>query len=169
MNHKYNVGDIKIPGHALLINMQRYVLKGSRKGDRYFDYKTIYIIISALSFQIRYPYASCWNVNGKLLQVLKHVTLLKKQFLKGQVAWISEKERLPVKTSAKANFYGEKLSPCEKPHHVRFYNRRKRNYVIYVHIDVNLDGRGWVCCCSTFNSHKRKWWCSCLKSRPPAL
>ena len=43
--------------------------------------------------------------------------------------------RLPVKTSGKARFYGEKL------HHVRFYDRRERNYVIYVHIDVNLDGR----------------------------
>ena len=25
---------------------------------------------------------------------------------------------------------------------MRFYDRRERNYVIYVHIDVNLDGRG---------------------------
>ena len=56
--------------------------------------------------------------------------------LKGQVAWILEKQRLPVKTSAKASFYGEKL------HHVRFYDRRERNYVKYLHIDVNLDGRG---------------------------
>ena len=52
---------------------------------------------------------------------------------KGQVAWISEKQQLPVKTSGKASFYGEKL------HHVRFYDRRERNYAIYVHIDVNLD------------------------------
>ena len=35
-----------------------------------------------------------------------------------------------------------------------------------MHIDVNLDGRGWVCCCSTFNSQKWKWWRSCLKSLP---
>ena len=82
---------------------------------------------------------------------------------KGQMTWISEKQRLPVKTSATASFYGELL------HRVRFYDRRERNYVIYVHIDVNLDGRGWACCCSTFNSQKRKWWRSCLKSRPPAL
>ena len=33
--------------------------------------------------------------------------------LKGQVACISEKQRLPVKTSANASFYGEKLRPCE--------------------------------------------------------
>ena len=81
--------------------------------------------------------------------------------LKGQVAWISEKQRLPVKTFAKASFYGEKL------HCGRLYEWRERNYVIYVYIDVNLDGNGWVCCCSTFNSQKRSWWCSCLKWRPP--
>ena len=39
--------------------------------------------------------------------------------------------------SDKASFYGEKL------HHVRFYDQRERNYVIYVGVD--LDGRGWVC------------------------
>ena len=84
--------------------------------------------------------------------------------VKGHVAWISEKQRLPVKTSAKTSFYGEKL------HCGRFYDRLERDYVIYVHIDVNLDGRGWVCCCcSTFKSPKRKWWRSCLKSRPPAI
>ena len=33
---------------------------------------------------------------------------------------------------------------------------RERDYVIYVHIDVNLDGRGWVCCCSTFNGSEKK-------------
>ena len=72
--------------------------------------------------------------------------------VKGQVARISEKQRLPVKTSGKASFYGEKL------HCGQFYNRLERDYVIYVHIDVNLDGRGWrVCCCSTFNSQKRNW------------
>ena len=56
--------------------------------------------------------------------------------LKGQVAWISEKHRLPVKTSGKACFYGEKL-------HVLWvvYDQLERDYVIYVHIDVNLDGR----------------------------
>ena len=59
------------------------------------------------------------------------------QIFKGQVAWISEKQRLPVKTSGKANFYGEKL------HCGRFYDRRERDYVIYVHIYVNLDGRGY--------------------------
>ena len=51
-------------------------------------------------------------------------------------AWISEKQRLPVKTSGKARFYGEKL------HYGRFYDRLERDYVIYVHIDANLDGRG---------------------------
>ena len=55
---------------------------------------------------------------------------------KGHVALISEKQRLPVKTSGKARFYGEKL------HRGSFYNQRERDYVIYVHIDVNLDGRG---------------------------
>ena len=58
-------------------------------------------------------------------------------FFKGQVAWISEKQRLPVKTSGKASFYGGKL------HCGRFYDRPERDYAIYVHIDVNLDGRGW--------------------------
>ena len=53
---------------------------------------------------------------------------------KGQVAWISEKQRLPVKTSGKASFYDEKL------HYGRFYDRLERDFVIYVHIDVNLDG-----------------------------
>ena len=56
--------------------------------------------------------------------------------LKGQVAWISEKQQLPTKTSGKASFYGEKLH-CE-----RFYDRLERDFIIYVHIDVNLDGRG---------------------------
>ena len=46
---------------------------------------------------------------------------------------ISEKQRLPVK---KAGFYGEKLQ-CG-----RFYDRLERDYVIYVHIDVNLDWKG---------------------------
>ena len=45
-------------------------------------------------------------------------------------------------------------------------NSRERDYVIYMHIDVNLDGRGWVCCCSIINSQNRNWWRSCLKSRP---
>ena len=53
-------------------------------------------------------------------------------WVKGQVAWISEKLRLPVKTSGKAGFYGEKL------HRGRFYDRRERDYVIYVDIDVNF-------------------------------
>ena len=46
-------------------------------------------------------------------------------------------QRLPVKTSGKASFYGEKL------HCGRFYDRleRERDYVIYVHFYVNLDGR----------------------------
>ena len=57
--------------------------------------------------------------------------------LKGQVAWISEKQRLPVKTSRKARFYGD-----EKLHCGRFYDQLERDYVKYVHIDVNLDGRG---------------------------
>ena len=26
----------------------------------------------------------------------------------------------------------------------RFYHRLERDYIIYVHFDVNLDGRGWV-------------------------
>ena len=56
--------------------------------------------------------------------------------IKGQVAWISEKQRLPVKTSGKARFYDEKL------HIGRFYDRLERDFVIYVHIDVNLDGSG---------------------------
>ena len=56
--------------------------------------------------------------------------------VKGQVAWISEKQRLPVKTSGKASFYVEKL------HCGLFYDWLERDYVIYVHIDVNLDGRG---------------------------
>ena len=77
-----------------------------------------------------------------------YLGLMQQQTFKGQVAWISEKQRLPVKTSRKASFYGEKL------HCGRFYDRLERDYVIYVHIDVNLDGRGWVCCCSTFNSQK---------------
>ena len=59
-----------------------------------------------------------------------------KSTVKGQVAWISEKQRLPVKTSGKARFHGEKL------HCGRFYDRLESDYVIYVHIDVNLDGRG---------------------------
>ena len=58
-------------------------------------------------------------------------------FLSLQGRWSeSQKQRLPVKTSGKACFYGEKL------HCGRFYDRRERDYVIYVHIDVNLDGRG---------------------------
>ena len=76
---------------------------------------------------------------------------------------MSEKQRLPAKTSTKARFYGEEL------HLARFYDRRERDHVIYVHIDVNQDGRGWVCGCSTFNRRKRMWWRSCLKSRPHAL
>ena len=36
----------------------------------------------------------------------------------------------------KARFYGEKL------HCGRFYDRFERDYIIYVRIDVNLDGRG---------------------------
>ena len=39
--------------------------------------------------------------------------------VKGQVSWISEKQRLPVKTSGKACFYGEQL------HCGRFYDRRE--------------------------------------------
>ena len=50
-----------------------------------------------------------------------------------------------------------------------FTTDSREKYIMYVHIDVNLDGRGWLCCCSTFNSQKRNWWRSCLKSRPPAL
>ena len=83
--------------------------------------------------------------------------------LKGHMNWISEKQRLPEeeKNSAKARSYGEEL------HGVRFYDQRERKYVIYVHIDVNLHGWGWLCCCSTFSSWKIKWWrSSCLKSRP---
>ena len=45
-----------------------------------------------------------------------HLVLL----IKGQVAWISEKQRLSVKSSAKASFYDEKL------HCVRFYDRIER-------------------------------------------
>ena len=79
-------------------------------------------------------------------------------------AWISEKQRLPVKKNSwKARLYGEEF------HHGMFYDRLERGYVICVHIDVNLVGRGWVCCCSTSNSQKRKWWRSCLKSRPHAI
>ena len=54
------------------------------------------------------------------------------------MAWISEKQQLPVKTSGKASFYGEKL------HCGFFYDRLKRDYVIYVHIDFNLDIRGFA-------------------------
>ena len=68
-----------------------------------------------------------------------------------------------VKNLRKTRFYGEKL------HQVKFYDRRERNDIIYVHIDVNLEGRGWVCCCSTCNSQKINWWRSCLKSRPSSL
>ena len=39
---------------------------------------------------------------------------------------------------------------------MRFYDRRERDYIIYLHNDVNLDGWGWACCCSTFDSWKRK-------------
>ena len=65
------------------------------------------------------------------------------------MAWISEKQQLPIKTSRKGCSYGENL------HRGRFYDQRERDYITYVHIDVNLDGRGWVFCCSTFNSQKR--------------
>ena len=44
---------------------------------------------------------------------------------------------MPVKTSRKVRFYGEEL------HYGRFYDQLERDYVINVHIDVNLDGRGW--------------------------
>ena len=57
--------------------------------------------------------------------------------IKGQVAWISETQQLPAKSSGKARFYGEKL------HCGRFYDQLEGDYVIYVHIDVNLDGRGY--------------------------
>ena len=75
-----------------------------------------------------------YGVYGECIYCCKSSWYCLKPF-KGHVAWISEKQRLPVKTSAKANFYGEKL------HRVRFYDWRERNYVIDVHIDVNLDGR----------------------------
>ena len=67
--------------------------------------------------------------------------------LKRQVAWILEKQRLPVKV----------LRPTlEKLRNICAYWCQSR-------------WKGWVCCCSTCNSQKWNWWRSCLKSRPPAL
>ena len=54
---------------------------------------------------------------------------------KGQVAWISEKQRLPVKTSGKASFYDKKI------HCGRFYEPTWERLRKHVHTDVNLDGR----------------------------
>ena len=53
---------------------------------------------------------------------------------KGLVGWLSEKQQLPVKTSRKACFYGEKLQ------YGRFYDRLESDYIIYVHIDIKLEG-----------------------------
>ena len=81
--------------------------------------------------------------------------------LKGMWTESQRSSGYQLKTPQKAsNSYDEKL------HSGRFYHWRERDYVIYVHIDVNLDG--WKCCL-TFSSWKIKWWRSCFKSRPPAL
>ena len=62
--------------------------------------------------------------------------LLQIAILKGRWPESQRSSGVPVKTSGNASFYGEKLQ-CG-----RYCDRLERDYVIYVHIDVNLDGRG---------------------------
>ena len=83
---------------------------------------------------------------GSLITQCRSVREMKDLF-KGQVAWISEKHRLPVKTSTERLVFTVRNFIMWG-----FTTQRERNYVIYVHIDVNRDGWGWVCCFLTFNS-----------------
>ena len=77
---------------------------------------------------------------------------------KGQMAWFSEKQRLPVKTSGNACFLRWEASLWEV---LRPTRERLRNICAHW---CQSRWKGWVCCCSTFNSQKRNWGRSCLKS-----
>ena len=69
----------------------------------------MYVIDQVVLKGCTYIYFQECHAVDLLLKADFHLESNWRKYIKGQVAWISEKQRLPVKTSAKASFYSENL------------------------------------------------------------